>query len=191
MALLEAEIAHLRAQLRAGPDEKDKQLINLRRRVLVLSAQLNKAVQAKRTVELGLGRLQDLVNVSSPCPRPTNSMPAPNKLSSPLLISKQRTLRHIVKASEGGPRFADKALSMREDNTLRYRPSDGPLPPSAPWAVGDVCRVPSLQTGEMVPAVIEHLEPSDQPGGLLARVRFLQYDDMPIVEVSWEVEEWR
>lgn len=63
VALLEAEIAHLRAQLRAGPDEKDRQLTDLRRRVLVLGAQLNKAVKAKRTVDLGLGRLQDLVNV--------------------------------------------------------------------------------------------------------------------------------
>lgn len=79
MALLEAEIAHLRAQLRAGDEEKDvqvgdsgrlmslafgvhalalldllvsrglnltscMQLINLRRRVLVLGVQLNKAV---------------------------------------------------------------------------------------------------------------------------------------------------
>lgn len=63
VALLEAEIAHLRAQLRAGPDEKDRQLINLRRRVLVLGAQLNKSAQSRRTLELGLGRLQELVNV--------------------------------------------------------------------------------------------------------------------------------
>ena len=67
---------------------------------------------------------------------------------------------------------------------LRYKPSDGSLPPTVPWSVGDVCRAPSLETGAMVPAVIEHLQNSREPGVLEARVRFLQYDDMPVIEVS-------
>lgn len=87
-----------------------------------------------------------------------------------------------MQASTGGQRFADKALSLRADNTLRYRPSDGLLPPTAPWAVGDVCRAPSLVDGSLVPAVIEHLENGNEPGQLAARVRFLQYDDVPIIE---------
>lgn len=94
-------------------------------------------------------------------------------------------MRRLVETSTAGPRFPDKALSLKDDNTLRYRPSDGPLPPTAPWAVGDVCRAPSLDTGELLPAVIERLEPNDiEPGVLDARVRFLQYDDLPVVEVG-------
>eukprot|EP00045_Choanoeca_perplexa_P013117 m.146769 g.146769 ORF g.146769 m.146769 type:complete len:506 (-) comp16245_c0_seq13:704-2221(-) len=64
VALLEAEIAHLRAQLRAGPEEKDTQLINLRRRVLVLGVQLNKAVTGRRALEAALGKLRDFSDVS-------------------------------------------------------------------------------------------------------------------------------
>jgi hypothetical protein len=48
VTLLEAEVAHLRAQLLASPDDKDRQLIEYRRRCIMLGCQLNKAVQAKK-----------------------------------------------------------------------------------------------------------------------------------------------
>jgi hypothetical protein len=63
VALLEAEIAHLRAQLRASPDQKDMQLIHLRRRVLVLGVQLNKAIKSRRCLETAFSRVRDFSNV--------------------------------------------------------------------------------------------------------------------------------
>jgi hypothetical protein len=48
--------------------------------------------------------------------------------------------------------------------------------------VGDVCRAPSLVSGALVPAVIEHLEDGNEPGQLRVRVRFLQYDKVPMFE---------
>lgn len=61
--MLEAEIAHLRSQLLAGPDEKDQQLINLRQRALVLRVQLNKAVHGRRSLEVAFEKLRDFANV--------------------------------------------------------------------------------------------------------------------------------
>ena len=48
--------------------------------------------------------------------------------------------------------------------------------------MGDVCRAPSLVSGALVPAVIEHLEDGNEPGQLRVRVRFLQYDKVPMFE---------
>lgn len=82
-----------------------------------------------------------------------------------------------------GPRFADKKLALRDDNSLLYRPSDGPLPPTAPWAVGDVCRVANLETGELAAAVIEKFEDYlPHMGQSFVVVRLLQYTDVPVVQ---------
>ncbi|EDQ92330.1 uncharacterized protein MONBRDRAFT_30751 [Monosiga brevicollis MX1] len=156
VALLEAEIAHLRAQLRAGPDEKDTQLMHLRQRVLVLGVQLNKAVHGRQASEAALEKLRDFAN---------------------------RTLRRMIFIGNYGPRFADKSLALRSDGTLQYRPSDGPLPPTAPWAVGDVCRAPHLYTGMMTPAVIESIHVPVHASRTEVQVRFLQYEDVPELEV--------
>lgn len=130
VALLEAEIAHLRSQLLAGPDEKDQQLINLRRRCIILGVQLNKAVKSKEDNHLVLRRQIDLA---------------------------RRTKMRLTEASQR-QRTADTDLNLRADGTIRHRPSDGPLPPSATWKVGDLCRVPSANAGgQVLRAVIQEV----------------------------------
>lgn len=81
-----------------------------------------------------------------------------------------------------GPRFADKKLAMATDNTLLYRPSDGMLPPTASWAVGDVCRVTDLETGKLAAAIIESFEEHGSLRQTFVQVRLLQYDDVPVVQ---------
>ena len=64
VTLLESEIAHLRAQLLAGPDEKDRLLVEYRRRCLVLGCQVNKAVEAKNLADSAIKVLSNFVRVS-------------------------------------------------------------------------------------------------------------------------------
>lgn len=65
-------------------------------------------------------------------------------------------------------RTADTSLNLRADGTIRHRPSDGPLPPSATWKVGDVCRVPSAGAGgQILRAVIQEVNSPPSPFLLL------------------------
>jgi len=115
ISLLEAEVAHLRSQLLAGPNEMDHLLIKYRQRCLVLGCQLNKAVASKRVADQAIARLLQFVRESQ---------------------SKLRMASHTQ-------RGADHGLNQREDGTLRHLPSMGQHPPSAgPWAVGDSCLAP-------------------------------------------------
>jgi syntaxin-binding protein 4 len=114
ISLLEAEVAHLRHQLLATPDVKDRELLNTRRRVVAVGCQLNKAVELKLTFETATQEL----------------------------LSFARRVNDRLLAAQNEPTGPDKRLNIREDGTLRHRPSDGILPPSAGWAVGDMCRAP-------------------------------------------------
>lgn len=57
ISLLEAEVAHLRAQLLGGPNEADRLLIKYRQRCIVLGVQLNKAVASKRLADTAITKL--------------------------------------------------------------------------------------------------------------------------------------
>eukprot|EP00043_Microstomoeca_roanoka_P019847 m.230854 g.230854 ORF g.230854 m.230854 type:complete len:801 (+) comp17061_c0_seq12:244-2646(+) len=151
VALLEAEIAHLRAQLQSGPDKKDAILIALRQRVLVLGVQLNKAISAKNNLQTVCDKLREFVD---------------------------RTQRRLSYAGMN-KMSADRILAVRGDGTLLYRPSDGRLPPSAPWIVGDQCLAPcSLHQGQPTPATIEEINGDNRT----AQVKFQEYEGLPLTE---------
>ena len=154
ISLLEAEVAHLRAQLLGGPNEADQLLIKYRQRCIVLGVQLNKAVASKRLADTAITKL----------------------------LTFTRNARSTLNDARTQPRTADAGL--RRTN----RPSDGIPPPSASWAIGDVCMAPSsslgmaagsgghggLQTG-----TLERLQPGGGPNCL---VRFQNPGGMPVLE---------
>lgn len=107
---------------------QDGQLINLRRRVVILGVQLNKAVEAKNVTEGALRKLLDFAR------------------------GVQFTLRQASERSQ----VADKSLSLTAHGTLRHRPSDGPLPPSAGLLVGPaVCSTARIDIESIYRTAIE------------------------------------
>eukprot|EP00041_Stephanoeca_diplocostata_P022320 m.531374 g.531374 ORF g.531374 m.531374 type:complete len:793 (-) comp22031_c0_seq6:311-2689(-) len=112
VTLLEAEVAHLRAQLLADPDDRHRLLIDYRKRCVVLGCQLNKAVEAKRVADEAIRVLANFT----------------------------RTTKDNLQFSSQHQTRADQSLNARRDGSLRARPLDGPLPPpGGAWAVGDAC----------------------------------------------------
>lgn len=81
-------------------------------------------------------------------------------------------------------RTSDPGLNLRQDGTLRHRPSDGPLPPSATWKVGDVCRAPSASAGgDIKRAVIQEWQENRRGSNPRVIVKFLEYaGDSPVTE---------
>ena len=100
ITLLEAEVAHLRAQLAFGPDEKDRQLLNYRQRCTVLGCQLNKAVVAKQGADVALRRLLDLARAT---------------------VSRRARLRNARKAPGRAWRFGPTVCSGPGRRTARRR----------------------------------------------------------------------
>jgi hypothetical protein len=114
VTLLEAEVAHLRAQLLASPDDKNRQLIEYRRRCIMLGCQVNKAVEAKKVSDEALEVLKTFA----------------------------RATKEKLEFSSKTQSTADRGLNVVSDGSLRARPFDGPLPPSGGvWSVGDACMV--------------------------------------------------
>lgn len=132
ITLLEAEVAHLRAQLLASPDDKNRQLIEYRRRCIMLGCQVNKAVEAKKTSDEALD----------------------------VLTKFARGTKDKLEFSSTTQSKADRGLNVRRDGTLRARPFDGPLPPSgAAWSVGDACMVkPDRDGGAPRLAVVKSIQ---------------------------------
>ena len=121
VALLEAEVAHLKAQLLASPDTKDTQLLNYRQRTVVLGVQLNKAVQAKRTYEGVVQKLLDFTRVRRP-----GSLVVPRPPRLPLLMHRGGT-GHAGLAdagwqalARGGPAVRPPLLSPGEGEFIFF-----------------------------------------------------------------------
>eukprot|EP00056_Hartaetosiga_gracilis_P000465 m.38484 g.38484 ORF g.38484 m.38484 type:complete len:853 (+) comp10219_c0_seq5:158-2716(+) len=132
VALLEAEIAHLRGQLRAGPDRKDDLLIGLRQRVIVLGTQLNKAVKAKDVIEAACNRYRGLVD----------------HIQRRIINAKSGAI-YVRDSLHGGETDMEELLELssrgedREDDDDDEDESEG----NEVLQAGDVCFAPIMQIG--------------------------------------------
>lgn len=158
VTLLEAEVAHLKAQLIASPNEVDRLLVQYRQRCVALGAQVNKSVTAKVVMDAAVAKLLEFT---------------------------RRTKDLLVDTSKH-PRTADPSLNLREDGTLRHLPSQRRPPPSSAWAVGSPCLAPNrLHNDEMRTAVIHAFEPHvSGAGNCLVRFQEGEGDTIQVARLA-------